>query len=242
MRQIIFFLTGAVIGAGGALLWLQKDYKKKLEALENRMNEQAEAAEKDENEGKEDKDESENGDEDPDLRNKNDGKRVLIGKTDLYGYTNYTTKEGLERENEDRKRENYAKNDEKMRDYASLYPENVTKSGAKSDALEDKSDAFDPGGPTDDDNFGPPYEISEFEYIDNPWNYQKREIKYYVENDIFTDENDECVTFLAQCVTFENQKWRIEIEKTRPEKLWVKNDQISTLYEIWVVYDAYSED
>ena len=45
MRQIIFFLTGAIFGAGGALLWLQKDYKKKLEALENRMNEQAEAAE-----------------------------------------------------------------------------------------------------------------------------------------------------------------------------------------------------
>lgn len=249
MKYLVSFLAGVAVGAVGTMFWLQKDYKKKLDELKNMPSEQGESMENPEKDGKKETGKEEKtASEDPEIRRPEDGKRVLMGKTDLYGYTNYSTNEGHEREIEDRKRENDAENEQKMVDYASLYDENVTKSGAKSDALTDKSDAWD----EEDDEFdveervketeyGPPYEISEFEYLDNAENYAKKEIKYYAGNDVFCDENDECVTFLAQCVTFDNQKWRMEIEKNEPEKVWVKNDQIGVLYEVWIVYDSYSE-
>ena len=249
MKQVIIFLAGVAVGAAGALFYLQKDYKKKLNELGNVPFESSEDKKSEEKGQKTRKNEGNSEEEEPEIRKKSDPKRVLMGKTDRYGYTNYGTKESLEREKEDRKRDEMLKNSENSRDYASLFDENVAKSGAKSDALDDESDALD----DEDDEFEfqedendvndrPPYEISEFEFVENPDHYQKREIKYYVENDIFTDENDECVTFLAQCVTFGNEKWRMEIENLRPEKVWIRNDSISVLYEVNIIFDAYSED
>lgn len=226
MKGVIIFVFGAVCGASGALLWLQKDYKKRLEKMEEEYFSRSEEGKNSENStenGGESSEKSDGGASDgaSELRRVEENQRVLVGLSDKYGYTNNGSEGGkttgteasLTRDNVVNYSDFSRKNEEK-----SVSPRN-SKSGT---------------GPESDEI----YEISEEDFEFSRAEYPKKCVKFFAENDVFIDFDGTVIDTLINGTG----EWSENLKRYMPEKMWIRDDKYGCDYEISVVDDEYISD
>ena len=223
MKGLIIFGFGAVFGSLGTFLWLQKDYKKRLEQMENevysRLKEEKNASENGKTEGSEEGKSEENKADseekgESELRRVQENQRVLGTISSGLGYVNQS-------ENDSLIRENAVQNV----DYSSFSRGESEKNSVS--LLKTKSDTCHKDGKI--------YEISyeDFEY-EAPQN-DKKCLKYYAENDTFVDFDGT----ISDTCHFLNSGWHENLKRCMPEKMWIRDDIHGCDYEISVVDDAY---
>lgn len=265
MKYLFCFVSGAALGAFGALFWLQRDYKKRIDEINSRGNygentdpegnSGSENAENQDKNGPSDgknkakkKEKSDENDEDPALKQaeiekkkwSEEQKKSAERLSKRHGYVNYSDCSASDRAD--------------FRDENGYSP---GQSDVKESENEDSDDENkDDSGDFEDEN---DFEMSEnaenkairgdnirtITHEDYLWigpEWQKSEIKYYFDNDVFCDEDDVCVPFLVQCVTSDLQKWHAKIAELQPDFVWILNEKMGSAYEISVIYDAYVED
>ena len=229
MKGVIIFVFGAICGASGALLWLQKDYKKRLEKMEEEYfsrSEEGKNGEKSTENGGESSEKSDGGASDgaSELRRVEENQRVLVGLSDKYGYTNNGsegskttgTEASLTRDNvvnySDFSRKNEKKSVSHRKTESDTWPES------------DKNDEI--------------YEISGEDFEFSRSEYPKKCIKYFAKNDIFVDYEGE----LVDTVSLFSGGWHENLKRYMPEKMWIRDDKYGCDYEISVVDDEYISD
>ena len=255
MKYFLIFAGGFVAGAGVTLLWLRKEFNKKIEEEVEKINEK-----KDEKEPHEEGENEENSSNSIDIKDVKD--RVLFnpvklyeGLTDRLGYTNYAGIEGSDRVNEPinvitDNNENLAKNGEKNdektdenrekmgncddKNNVSLYVSLLDNVSEKSDTLGQNEQKL----PSEDGNFRPPYGISDEEFYNKNSRFSKKTYVFYAEDGIFTDE---CVTLCANVSLLFGQKWHMEIGKFEKDVAFIRNEKMGEDYEIIVEHCAYKD-
>lgn len=192
----------------------------------------------------------------------------LKGATDAFGYTNYSGEEGSARvlspdfdpksgkneeknepktsfkngkngmkieeksvKNEEKTGENWQKNE---KSYVSLLKNKSGACATKSDTLDD----FEPISPPEDGFFEPPYGISDEKFYVKDGKFSKKTLIYYAKDDTFTDE---CATLCANVSLLVGEKWRTEVGKFEENVAFIRNEKISTDFEIIVENDSYGD-
>ena len=226
MKGVIIFVFGAVCGASGALLWLQKDYKKRLEKMEEEYFSRSEECKNSENStenGVESSEKSVGGASDgaSELRRVEENQRVLVGLSDKYGYTN-----------------NGSEGNKTTGTEASLTRDNVVNYSDFSRKNEEKSvsprdSKSDTGSESDEI-----YEISEEDFEFSRSEYPKKCAKFFAENDVFVDFDGTVIDTLINGTG----EWSKNLKRYMPEKMWIRDDKYGCDYEISVVDDAYISD
>ena len=226
MKGVIIFVFGAVCGASGALLWLQKDYKKRLEKMEEEYFSRSEEGKNSENSGGESNKETSKNEENADdgkgeLRRVEENQRVLVGLSDKYGYTNNGSEGGNTTGTEaSLTRDNVV-------NYSDFSRKNKEKSVSPRDS---KSDT---GSESDEI-----YEISEEDFEFSRSEYPKKCVKFFAENDVFIDFDGTVIDTLINGTG----EWSKNLKRYMPEKMWVRDDKYGCDYEISVVDDEYISD
>lgn len=251
MKNFLIFAGGFATGAGVTLLWLWKEFNKKIEEEVKKRIEK-----NDKKEPSEDEKTEENSANSIDIKDVKD--RVLFnpvklyeGLTDKLGYTNYAGIEGSDRINEPinvstDNNENPEKNDEKTdenrekmgncddKNNVSLYVSLLDNVSEKSDTLGQNEQKL----PSEDGNFRPPYGISDEEFYNKNSRFAKKTYIFYAEDGVFTDE---CVTLCANVSLLFGQKWHIEIGKFEKDVAFIRNEKMGEDYEIIVEHCAYKD-
>ena len=246
MKGLLIFAAGAACGVAGTLFWLQRDYKKRLDDLENRVfeaqNQGSEGSEEGSDGDKKDEKSDENESKgEAELRRVNENRRVLMGKTDLYGYTNYSGGGEFVRETGEKS--------EKIADSDVENEENLGKNCEKSGENDPENDEnvatfFSESG-NKSGNIATFYPISEEEYYETQGFYDKNELKFYAKNDVFVDFEGNCCHFsekLPLCCHFCLQKVATISGDFEEQKLWVRCDKIGADFEILAVNEEYISD
>lgn len=226
MKELFIFLGGVVVGGAAMLLWLRKDFTKKLEEKYDELEKDSkiEAKEDKFREYEEEKNRN-NVEEDP-------VKLGFEGTTDRLGYTNYAGNVGENRVFQDKNEINNAENEENDASLLDL------KSGAcarKSGALDEsnyENDDFDDEIPPPEGGLADaPYGISVEDFLHSNPHFSKSTLIYYAEDDVFTDE---CATFCANAPLLVGEKWRMEIGKYQENVAYIRNEKVGADFEIIV--------
>lgn len=191
------------------------------------------------------------------------------GATDALGYTNYAGEDGssrvysadfdpktgekpgeFEAENGASNGENSVNSSEKSYIFGKLpgnFDEKIDENGKMSAPLlenekwrmRQKSGAlgdFDADFPTEDGNFEPPYGISDEEFYMKDGKFSKKTLFFYAKSGDFSDE---CATLCANAPLLVGEKWRIEVGKFEENVAFIRNEKISTDFEIIVENDSF---
>jgi len=193
------------------------------------------------------------------------------GATDALGYTNYAGEEGSARvysadfnpktgekpgeseaENGASNGENPGNSGEKSYIFGKFpdnFDEKIDKNGKMSAPLLENEkwrmrqksgalDDFDADFPTEDGNFEPPYGISDEEFYTKDGKFSKKTLYFYAKSGDFADE---CATLCANAPLLVGEKWRIEVGKFEENVAFIRNEKISTDFEIVVENDSFGD-
>lgn len=84
-----------------------------------------------------------------------------------------------------------------------------------------------------------PHIISEDEFNENVDDYEQISLSYYTEDDVLADESDEAVEAVDNVVGSENLKLFGRKNSRDPNVIFVKNDDVETLFEIVQIRGSY---
>lgn len=84
-----------------------------------------------------------------------------------------------------------------------------------------------------------PHIISEDEFNENVDDYEQISLSYYTEDDVLADESDEAVEAVDNVVGSENLKLFGRKNSRDPNVIFVKNDEVETLFEIVQIRGSY---
>lgn len=84
-----------------------------------------------------------------------------------------------------------------------------------------------------------PHIISEDDFNENVDDYEQISLSYYTEDDVLADESDEAVEAVDNVVGSENLKLFGRKNSRDPNVIFVKNDEVETLFEIVQIRGSY---
>ena len=254
MKNLMIFLAGIAVGAGGTLLWLYKDYEKKVEDEVEKVTFDMKKRAKEE--ARKDLEEERNKAREKAEQDYVEAAQSFSARlTDRLGYTNYAGETGSERvETRDFNDENdgfFGKNLEKIEEMSRVSEEKSEKNGEKSSENDEnyvsllktksgacarKSGALDTSNYKNDDFEEKIHGISPQDFVHTGRDFSKRTLIFYAKNGIFTDG---CATFCANAPLLVGEKWRMEVGKYEENVAYIRNEKIGADYEIIVEDSAF---